>query len=552
MLRHLSISNYALIDNLEIDFQKGLTIITGETGAGKSIIIGALSLILGQRPVSGIVRDKERKIVVEAVFDTTGYAIEDFFTTNELDYYPTETIVRREVQPGGRSRAFVNDSPVSASLLSELSSRLIDIHSQHSNALLLKPTYQLSIIDSMAADAELLADYKTHYKHYVEARKALADAKIQLEENKKDEDYLEFQLSQLQSANLYDGEQENLEQRQKVLENLTTLQSGLASVCDRLNDGNHAAVESLQSAQSAIDSLTSVYDNAGDLSDRLASTIIEIKDIYQTVGNDLQNLDGEDDNLEAIDERLSTIYSLQQKFHVSSVPELLALREEFQQKLDSINNSEFEIERLEADYRIALQEMKSIAVKLTQTRRAAAKNFIEKLKETTTYLGLRNFKGDVEFQSVDFTPTGCDRVSLVGAFNVNQTLQPIDKIASGGEISRLMLCIKSIIAEKMQLPTIIFDEVDTGVSGEIANKIGRLMSSISKNIQVITITHLPQVAALGEQHLKVYKDDTSDSTQTHMAVLKGNARIREIAGMLSGEEINAAAIANAESLLNNG
>lgn len=549
MLRRLSISNYALIEHLEIDLKDGLSIVTGETGAGKSIIIGALSLILGQRSDMKVVRDLSKKTIVEAVFDIQNYHLRDFFEQNDLDYFPSECIIRREIMPTGRTRSFVNDVPVTLALLSELSQRLIDIHSQHSNALLLTASYQLNVIDSLAGNAELRQAYKAAYSQLVEIRQAYEDMRARIDRNRQDEEYFRFQLEQLASARLADGEQETLEQEKRILENLTVLRDSLTTVCMTLNDGDGSVAEMLSGAERQIASLSGIYEPSGSLSERIESILIEAKDIYETITKDLQRLGGDASGLDEIEERLSLIYTLQQKFRVGSVAELLALQANIQKSLEEIDNSDTELQSLQRQMAETEDTVGQLAEKLTVSRKKTSEMFMASLRKSVAYLGLKNFSGDIEFEQIPFSSTGHDRLHFKVSFNINQKPLLIEETASGGELSRLMLCIKSIIAEKMQLPTIIFDEIDTGVSGEVADKIGKLMKKISENIQVITITHLPQVAALGVQHYKVFKQDTATETLTRMKVLDEEGRIRELAGMLSGAEIDNAAIENAKSLM---
>ena len=550
MLQQLSISNYALIDQLDISFGNGLSIITGETGAGKSIVIGALSLILGQRADTKVIRDESKKTVVEATFDVESYDLSGFFEENDIDFAP-ECIVRREIMPNGRTRAFVNDTPVTLSLLGELSQKLIDIHSQHSNALLLRPSYQLSVIDSLAGNKDLLARYKEVYNSLVQVRRIYEQEKEKIEKDKQDEEYIRFQLNQLTEANLEIGEEETLEKKKRKIENLALLQNNLSETCRILNDGDRAAVEMLSDAEKLVAVLESVYENASEIRDRIESASIELKDIADTVRQELSEMDGDIGELEMIDERLSLIYTLQQKFKVHSVEDLLALKQDMEQRVSAIDHSEEKLDDMMLQIEALEKNANALADSLSRARKSTAVSFMENLKEKARDLGLKNFNGAIAFERVDFSATGRDKIRFEVSFNVNRQLLPIEETASGGEMSRLMLCIKSLIATKMQLPTIIFDEIDTGVSGEIANKIGVMMKGISSSIQVVTITHLPQVAALGDRHYKVYKQDTEKETVTRMKELDAESRILEIAGMLSGSQVDSAAIENAKSLMKN-
>lgn len=550
MLQQLSISNYALIDQLDISFGNGLSIITGETGAGKSIVIGALSLILGQRADTKVIRDESKKTVVEATFDVESYDLSGFFEENDIDFAP-ECIVRREIMPNGRTRAFVNDTPVTLSLLGELSQKLIDIHSQHSNALLLRSSYQLSVIDSLAGNKDLLARYKEVYNLLVQARRIYEQEKEKIEKDKQDEEYIRFQLNQLTEANLEIGEEETLEKKKRKIENLALLQNNLSETCRILNDGDRSVLEMLSDAEKLVAVLESVYENASEIRDRIESASIELKDIADTVRQELSEMDGDIGELEMIDERLSLIYTLQQKFKVHSVEELLALKQDMEQRVSAIDHSEEKLDDMMLQIEALEKNANALADSLSRARKSTAVSFMENLKEKARDLGLKNFNGAIAFERVDFSATGRDKIRFEVSFNVNRHLLPIEETASGGEMSRLMLCIKSLIATKMQLPTIIFDEIDTGVSGEIANKIGVMMKDISSSIQVVTITHLPQVAALGDRHYKVYKQDTEKETVTRMKELDAESRILEIAGMLSGSQVDSAAIENAKSLMKN-
>jgi len=550
MLQQLSISNYALIDQLDISFGNGLSIITGETGAGKSIVIGALSLILGQRADTKVIRDESKKTVVEATFDVESYDLSGFFEENDIDFAP-ECIVRREIMPNGRTRAFVNDTPVTLSLLGELSQKLIDIHSQHSNALLLRSSYQLSVIDSLAGNKDLLARYKEVYNSLVQARRIYEQEKEKIEKDKQDEEYIRFQLNQLTEANLEIGEEDILEKKKRKIENLALLQNNLSETCRILNDGDRSVLEMLSDAEKLVAVLESVYENASEIRDRIESASIELKDIADTVRQELSEMDGDIGELEMIDERLSLIYMLQQKFKVHSVEELLALKQDMEQRVSAIDHSEEKLDDMMLQIEALEKNANALADSLSRARKSTAVSFMENLKEKARDLGLKNFNGAIAFERVDFSATGRDKIRFEVSFNVNRQLLPIEETASGGEMSRLMLCIKSLIATKMQLPTIIFDEIDTGVSGEIANKIGVMMKDISSSIQVVTITHLPQVAALGDRHYKVYKQDTEKETVTRMKELDAESRILEIAGMLSGSQVDSAAIENAKSLMKN-
>lgn len=550
MLKRLVISNYALIDNLEISLNGGLTIITGETGAGKSIILGALTLLLGERADVRSVRNSDKKTVVEGVFDISGYSIESFLSENDIDSYNSDCILRRELLPNGRSRAFVNDTPVTVSVLSELASRLIDIHSQHSNALLLNPVYQLDVIDGISTDKELKLKYAQIYDEYFDLKKRIEETKSRIEKNKVDEEYFRFQLRQFDSVELDQDVINEMEKRRSTLENISEIKERLWNSSSILGNDDNSIVSGLSYLRQQLDGLIGIFDEAAAISQRVDSLYIESKDILDTLNGYVDNLNDDPDELEQINEKLSAVYSLQQRYHVKDVADLVKIKNDLEKALFEIDNSEEEISELQKKLGLISAKLEDAANKLTAERKSVASQFSEKLVAVAKPLGMKNLACKIEFLKTDYAKNGQDKIRFLFSFNKNQALMPVEKTASGGEISRLMLCLKSIIVEKMQLPSIIFDEIDTGVSGDIANKIGNMMKSISKKIQVIAITHLPQVAALGDYHYKVYKQDIGNLTVTNMAELNKIERINEIAGMLSGAQINAAAMDNAKSLLN--
>lgn len=549
MLKLLKISNYALIDFLEINLKEGLTIITGETGAGKSIIMGALSLLLGQRFDAKIIRNNEKKSVIEACFSVTGYNLENIFSSNDIDDLGDECILRREVLPNGRTRAFVNDTPVTLSILETIALSLVDIHSQHSNALLLKPEYRLQILDSLADNEELKEEYKLIYSEYCRVRKQLQDAKERIEKNSDNEEYYKFQLSQIKPLKLKDDEQEKLEQSYKVLSNIAEIKEKIHLATEWLGNGSSSVLSKLQKTSTSLDSIREMFDVSGQIVERLDPIVIELQDIYDTLTGEVESLTDSPAELAEIEARLNMIYALQQKYHVGTVAELIEIQRDLEKSLSDIQNSDEELSGLEVQIRELEKDLSEVANKLSISRMKAAHIFEKELIEVAIPLGLKNLQFKVERKQIDYNSTGNDSVAFSVGFNKNQQLMPVEKTASGGELSRLMLSIKYIIAKSMQLPSIIFDEIDTGVSGEIANKIGEMMKRISKQIQVITITHLPQVAALGDCHFKVYKKDDENTTLTNIKQLDKDERVLEIAGMLSGATINDAAIENAKSLL---
>lgn len=550
MLRSLHISNYALIDTVDITFHNGLNIITGETGAGKSIMLGALSLILGERADLKAVRDSGRKSVIEATFELHDYKrLKEYCVANDIEWDDNVCILRREIAPAGRSRAFINDSPVTLDLLSHVAMLLVDIHSQHNNRLLASPEFQLSIIDTLAGNEQLLVDYSRRFVAYRRALKRLRDTKKLIEQNRQDEDFTRFQLEQLDAMNLEAGEQDQLEKDRDVLANITEIKSTLGGALDSLSNGTSNAIALLGDAMEYCEQLSQVLDDADNIVERLNTVHIELRDIADTLSDFDRDLNADPDELEAVEQRLNDIYSLQSKHHVSSVEALIELRENFRIKLSSLENSSYTIEELEKEARRAKAAAKEIAAELTRRRTEEARRFEKLLCDTASPLGMKNLRAQVEITTGDMSSTGMDTVEFKFAFNKNQPLMPVGSTASGGEISRLMLSVKSIIASRMQLPSIIFDEIDTGVSGDVANRMGLMMRDISRSIQVMAITHLPQVAALGNAHYKVYKIDDEDATHTHIRQLDREQRIDEIAVMLSGSTVDAAARANALSLL---
>lgn len=549
MLKRLSITNYALIDQLEIDFEQGLTIITGETGAGKSIILGALSLILGERAISSSIRDKQRKTIVEAIFDIKGYDLKSFFDDNDIDYFDNELIARREINPNGRSRAFVNDGVVPLSTLKELMTRLVDIHSQHSNMLLSRPAFQLSILDNIAAHDSDLVHYQSLYSKYKAAQKQLLELRENYDRTRSEEDYLRFQLNQFQEINLKPSEDEELEQQQRRLACATSLKEDLWKVVNVLDGEDNSLLDQLKDAHHILASAEENLTEMAGMSERVNNALIDLKDIALSVGTIEDSLNSDPAALQQVEDRLNVIYSLERKHNVKSVNELLELQAQYEQRLAAIDCSEERINALQEQLDLHYKEAVKHARSISEQRKLAAERFIELLLPLAQNLGMKNLQFRIDFNPVELNANGCDSVEFLFAFNKNQGLMPVKDTASGGEISRLMLCIKSVIARSMNLPTIIFDEVDTGVSGEIAHKIGDMMGEIAQHIQVIAITHLPQVASHGTSHLRVFKTDTPTHTLTHVQRLSDEEHVTEIARMLSGSQLNQAAIDNARALI---
>lgn len=549
MLTRLYIANYALIDHLEIEFNDGLTIITGETGAGKSIIMGALSLILGERADTHAIRDRQAKTIVEATFDIKDYRLNAFFDNNDIDYYEHECIVRREIGVNGRSRAFVNDTAVTVSVLRELTSHLVDIHSQHSNMLLSRPQFQLSVLDNIAGNASMLKTYSARYSHYKALQSMLRSQQESYNKGKAEMDYLRFQLNQFDELKLHKGEEDELEELQKKLSNVTDSKEALWKVETALDGEENSIISQLSTLSQVLADTENNLSEIAGLSDRMQSAVIELKDIAHSVMSVNDDLSDDPEQLEQVTQRLDAIYSLERKHNVKSVDELLDIEARYRRQIEEIDNSDERIGQLKHDIEVQEKELASLSHQLSTRRKQAASDFVCQLLPLAQGLGMKNLKFDVKFIPVGYGPSGCDAVEFLFAFNKNQDLLPVQETASGGEISRLMLSIKTIIARIMNLPTIIFDEVDTGVSGDIASRIGDMMGDIAKHIQVIAITHLPQVAAHGMHHMKVFKTDAPDGTFTSVQVLNREEHVLEIARMLSGKDVNQAAIDNAKSLV---
>ncbi len=552
MLQSLHISNYALIDNVNIDLNSGFNIITGETGAGKSIMLGALSLILGERADSKVIRNPEKKSIIEAEFEISQYPqLTSFFEENDIDNNENVCILRREITSNGRSRAFVNDTPVTLPKLQSIALQLVDIHSQHQNLLLSTPEFQLDIIDNLAGNKDKLSVYNKLYNDYRQAVKLLAEKQRQLEQSQDDEEFIRFQLQQIEALNLNEGEQEELEKEREIIANITNIKTSLTESINRLSASNNNILSQLDSVLNECQYLSEYLNADENISERLESAIIELKDISETLSDYDSELNADPNELENIEDRLSEIYSLQRKFHVNTISELLQLRDKFKEQINTLENKDNTITELTAEakrtYSVAMKAAQEISI----ARKEEAKRFAETLKQKALPLGMKNLQCEINVSPTNLSPTGIDKVEFLFSFNKNQTPMPVGNTASGGEISRLMLSIKSIIAEKMHLPSIIFDEVDTGVSGDVANRMGDMMNGIANNIQVIAITHLPQVAAKGNTHYKVFKEDDDISTKTHIKQLSYNERIDELSIMLSGNKDDQAARANATSLLNN-
>ena len=549
MIKQLHISNYALIDKLDIPFADGLTIITGETGAGKSIILGALSLILGERADGKAIRDTAAKTVVEATFDISGYQLEHFFDENDIDWDEHECLLRREISPNGRSRAFINDTPVQLAVLRELSTRLLDIHSQHSNMLLSQAPFQLSILDSIAGNTQLLNDYHNAYQAYRDALRRLDETQREIERLRRDEDYIRFQLDELQSMQLQADEDQELESALGRLRNVTSLKETMWNITSQLDTEDNSILERLATLVQQLQEAEKVLDDVKGMADRVQSALIDLKDISRSSGYIMESLVDDPAELARIEERLNSIHSLQYKHNVNDVNSLIEIQHNYERQLGEIEHNDHILDTLKAQVDTSQATATRLAEQLSARRHEAAKRFGAELLSLASPLGMRNLAFNVDFNTIALAPSGTDSVEFMMAFNKNQRPMPVKDTASGGEISRVMLCIKTIIARHMRLPSIIFDEVDTGVSGDVAGMIGEMMADISHSIQVIAITHLPQVAASGDHHLRVYKTDTDVETLTRVETLDENEHILEIARMLSGKDVDQAAIENAKSLI---
>lgn len=550
MIRSLQISNYALIDSLELEFSPGFNIITGETGAGKSIMLGALGLLLGAKAESRVIRNAEKKSVVEALFDVSGNkSLADWAARNDIEWNASECILRREIAPGGRTRAFINDSPVTLALLSEAGSMLIDIHSQHQNRLLGSAEFQREIIDTIGGNVTLLADYREKWDVLRRAEKKLQETRKEIETNRADEEFIRFRLGQLEEARLVAGEQEELENERELQANMTGIKQSLTDSLDALSESDYSALAQLSEALNAMADLNDVIDGVQQLSERLESARVEIQDIAETLGDYDNNLSADPRALNEIEERLAEIYALQKRHKVDSVEALIAIRDDMRRRLDCLDDADAALADLENAVRTARKNAVAAAEKLTAARRTAAKTFAEEIVATARPLGMSNLNCEIAVDAAELGSDGADHIEFRFAFNKNQIPVAVAGAASGGEISRLMLCLKSIVAGKLGLPAIVFDEVDTGVSGDVAGRMGEMMARMSAAIQVITITHLPQVAALGDSHFKVYKEDDAAATHTRARVLNNEERRHELALMLSGSETDSAALAAADTLL---
>lgn len=550
MLKHLYIKNFTLIDELDIDFFNGFSVISGETGAGKSIILGAISLLLGNRADSKQIKQGEKKCIIEAVFTLAKGVYDDFFKANGIDLDIDETILRREINDSGKSRAFINDTPVSLTLMRDLGDQLVDIHSQHQNLLLQKEDFQLNIVDIIARNEQELQHYKEAYTDYKNTEKRLAQLKKQLEESAENEEFMRFQYEEIANANLEKEEQEELEQEYKTLSHAEDIKVSLYDADNELNEDEMGVVKKLKKAADFLSSITAVYPKAEEISQRLDAVYIEVKDIAEEVGMATSDVDFDPKRLDFINEKLDKIYHLEKKFHVESIVDLLDIANDLKTKLSAIDNSDEALNEVEAEVKAKEKRCKELAIALTNCRQKAAKIIEQDMKEKLVPMGIPNIQFQIAMDSKPLASDGADKVEVLFSANKNSPLQPIAQVASGGEIARVMLALKAMISGAVKLPTIIFDEIDTGVSGKVAQQMAFVMQEMgNKNKQVISITHLPQIAALGSTHYKVEKRDTEKGTTSRLRQLSEEERVTEIAQMLSGTDISEAALMNARELL---
>ena len=550
MLRQLYIRNFTLIDELDITFKPGFSVITGETGAGKSIILGAIGQILGNRADARMVKAGCDKCVIEAHFDLSNYDMEGFFNDNDIDYEPEDCIIRRELKANGKSRAFINDTPVALTTARELGQQLVDIHSQHQNLLLQKEDFQLNVVDIIAHNSQLLNDYRTLFDGYAKAKAALREKEEECEKDRANEDFLRFQADELVKAQLIDGEQEELEQELETLSHAEDIKGALFDADNLLSGDDRCITQSCKTMLSRLSDIGDVYPAIRQVTERIDSAYIELKDIARDISNLAESIDFDPARLTMANERLDTIYTLQKKHHVESVAELIAIRDSLTARLNDITNSEDMLEDMRRQVEDMHRKATEAAARLTESRQEAARHVIEQLLAQMTALGMPNARFEIKFETKELAVDGADRISYMFSANKNVPLEPIAQVASGGEVARVMLSLKAMISGAVKLPTIIFDEIDTGVSGRVAEMMAQIMRQMGRaDRQVISITHLPQIAALGTTHYKVEKTDTDDTTISRMRMLGHDERITEIAQMLSGSNISDAAIENAKSLL---
>lgn len=550
MLKQLYVKNFTLIDELNISFHPGFSVITGETGAGKSIILGAIHLLLGQRADTKQIKSGCKKCVVEAHFDLSAYGMEPFFTKNNIDYDASDCILRREVNISGKSRAFINDTPVSLNVMRDLGEQLVDIHSQHQNLLLQKEDFQLNVVDIIAHDTDLLHRYEQAYADYQTAQRSYQDFQEQCQKDQENEEFLRFQFSELDKAGLHEGEQEELEQQSQTLSHVEDIKSALFEAANLLSTEEQGSLQRTKTAAERLHDVEDVYAEIKPIAERMDSCYIELKDIASDLDNRLENIDFDPAQLQDLNDRLDLIYSLEHKFHVSTVEELIAEHDRIGQQLQNIDGGDERLQELKATADKAYAHCQQLASQLSDCRKTAAVTVENEMKKRLVPLGIPHVRFAIDFQQRPCGPSGIDKVSFLFSANSSTPLQPVSQVASGGEIARVMLSLKAMISGAVKLPTIIFDEIDTGVSGRVAERMAQIMREMADHHrQVISITHLPQIAAMGTTHYKVSKEETPQGTLSHMVMLTPDERVREIAQMLSGSNVTEAAISNAKELL---
>ena len=550
MLKQLYIKNFTLIDELNISLYPGFSDITGETGAGKSIILGAIGLLLGNRADSKAIKAGRDRCVIEAHFDLSRYGMQKFFDDHDIDYDADDTIIRRELTAAGKSRAFINDTPVPLTCMRELGEQLVDIHSQHQNLLLQKEDFQLNVVDIIAQDADQLKVYQKEYRAYRKAKELLEELKAEIAKNRENEEFMRFQHKELEDANLQEGEMEQLEQEAETLSHSEDIKTALFEADNALSGEDDSILDKLKNATHQLENICDVYPSIADVAGRMQSSYIELKDIAQEISSSVDHVEFDPNRLDAINTRLDKLYTLQQKFHVETVTELIATRDRIAEQLSHIDNGDEDIEEKEKEVAALLAKAEKQAALLTSIRQQSAKAIEKEMKGRLIPLGIPNVRFEIAFAEKPLSGNGADKVSFLFSANKSTQLQPVSQVASGGEIARVMLSLKAMISGAVKLPTIIFDEIDTGVSGKIAEKMADIMEEMGlQNRQVLSITHLPQIAAKGSHHYKVLKEETENGTISHMKELNNQERIEEIAQMLSGSDITQAALANAKELL---
>lgn len=550
MLKQLYIKNFTLIDELNIQMHPGFSVITGETGAGKSIILGAIGLLLGNRADSKSIKAGRDRCVIEAHFDLSKYDMQQFFTDNDIDEDLSDTIIRRELTAAGKSRAFINDTPVSLTKMRELGEQLVDIHSQHQNLLLQKEDFQLNVVDIIAQNEKQRKNYEAAYNQYKQVNQKLNALKAEIEKNRENEDFLRFQFKELDEAQLQNGEQEELEQEYEMLSHSEDIKTALYQADNHLSGDDGNIIERLKQASEQLANIKDVYPEVTELLERIDSSYIELKDIAQEINGLTDHVEFDPARLETINERLDKLNSLQQKFHVRDLGELIETYHQLKEQLSHIDHSDENVEALEQEVAQLLEKAQKQAKELTAIRTKAAKKVEEEMKQRLIPLGIPNVRFSISLTEKPLSHDGGDKVSFLFSANKSTPLQPVTQVASGGEIARVMLSLKAMISGAVKLPTIIFDEIDTGVSGKIAEKMAQIMVEMGNHErQVLSITHLPQIAAMGSHHYKVSKEETDKGTISRMTELSQQERVQEIAQMLSGSDVSEAALANAKELL---